>query len=597
MAVTTIARIQHRRGARSDLPASLYEGELGWCIDTRELFIGNGQPFDGNTQILTAQSPSDSIVQHIWQPWSQTYTTAIDRSIGEKMDDVVSIADFGVVGNGIDDVSDKVNAAFASIYQTGASRSVDEQVAAQTVRFPAGTYVIGSTILLYPHINIQGDGIGNTIFVLDTGSTATHMFTTADSMGQTGSSVGSGGAILPQNITIRDLSISTAGQHATAILANRYRNFHIQNVEFVGGYSTGDEAVVGVHSALQLSTTGAGIEIYDCAITGCVIKDFTYAVWAEEPVLQTWICNTWIGHCWKGIALGVVTPSNPGARFTKVFGCVFDATDSTAIQVEGTNSDVISHGNTFRDCGFHDAGHTGTDRKSIRFITNAINCSSISDIFYYSGTSIGAPIEFEASVGHLILDSQQSNLVGTGTVTSVDLDASSLGLTTGGNPVTSTGTLTLTGTLNVASGGTGVTTTPANGKLLIGNGTGYTVANLTAGTGINIANGGGSISISSVPLSTRNIRVVTAAGAVTCTSTDDVIVVNKTVGAATTVNLVATPATGLTVTVKDGKGDSTTNNIYLVPASGTIDGAASVTLNVNYGSVTAIYDGSQWRVI
>jgi hypothetical protein len=51
------------------------------------------------------------------------------------------------------------------------------------------------------------------------------------------------------------------------------------------------------------------------------------------------------------------------------------------------------------------------------------------------------------------------------------------------------------GTLAVANGGTGITTTPANGALLIGNATGYTSATLTAGTAISVTNGAGSITI------------------------------------------------------------------------------------------------------
>ena len=50
-------------------------------------------------------------------------------------------------------------------------------------------------------------------------------------------------------------------------------------------------------------------------------------------------------------------------------------------------------------------------------------------------------------------------------------------------------------TLAVASGGTGLTTTPANGALDIGNGTGFTRTTLTAGTNINITNASGSITI------------------------------------------------------------------------------------------------------
>jgi len=52
----------------------------------------------------------------------------------------------------------------------------------------------------------------------------------------------------------------------------------------------------------------------------------------------------------------------------------------------------------------------------------------------------------------------------------------------------------VTGTLPAANGGTGVTTA-SNGQLLIGNGTGFTAATLTAGSNISITNGAGSITI------------------------------------------------------------------------------------------------------
>ncbi len=71
--------------------------------------------------------------------------------------------------------------------------------------------------------------------------------------------------------------------------------------------------------------------------------------------------------------------------------------------------------------------------------------------------------------------------------------------TTGLTPAAaSTGAVTLAGTLAVANGGTGQTTY-TDGQLLIGNSTGNTLtkATLTAGTGVTITNGAGSITISS----------------------------------------------------------------------------------------------------
>ena len=55
--------------------------------------------------------------------------------------------------------------------------------------------------------------------------------------------------------------------------------------------------------------------------------------------------------------------------------------------------------------------------------------------------------------------------------------------------------LVSTGTLGVDQGGTGLTTTPANGALDIGNGTGFTRTTLTAGSGVTITNASGSITI------------------------------------------------------------------------------------------------------
>ena len=79
------------------------------------------------------------------------------------------------------------------------------------------------------------------------------------------------------------------------------------------------------------------------------------------------------------------------------------------------------------------------------------------------------------------------------------LSASTLGSGVTGSSLTSVGTIA-TGTWNGtaigrAYGGTGLTAAPSNGQLLIGNGTGYTLATLTAGSNITITESSGSISI------------------------------------------------------------------------------------------------------
>lgn len=87
----------------------------------------------------------------------------------------------------------------------------------------------------------------------------------------------------------------------------------------------------------------------------------------------------------------------------------------------------------------------------------------------------------------------------------------------------------------------------------------------------------------------NSYRTITAPGDVAVASTDLVILLNKTVGAATAIDLPASSSrNGLPVTAKDLKGDSNLNNITFVPASGeTIDGFSAAAAAANGAAVIA----------
>ena len=68
----------------------------------------------------------------------------------------------------------------------------------------------------------------------------------------------------------------------------------------------------------------------------------------------------------------------------------------------------------------------------------------------------------------------------------------------------------VSGTVAVANGGTGLTSVPANGQILIGNGTGFALATLSQGTGVSITNGSGSITINASARSWTDQPTVTA---------------------------------------------------------------------------------------
>jgi hypothetical protein len=111
--------------------------------------------------------------------------------------------------------------------------------------------------------------------------------------------------------------------------------------------------------------------------------------------------------------------------------------------------------------------------------------------------------------------------------------------------------ITLSGVLPIAQGGTGLSSTPTNGQLLIGNGTGFTLATLTAGSGMTITNNAGSIS-----LSAAGLPVVSIANTVTVSAVAGNHYV-LTAASLTTVTLPASPTISDTVYVTVANGLST----------------------------------------
>jgi hypothetical protein len=59
----------------------------------------------------------------------------------------------------------------------------------------------------------------------------------------------------------------------------------------------------------------------------------------------------------------------------------------------------------------------------------------------------------------------------------------------------------------------------------------------------------------------------------------------------------ASPITGQTYRIKDNVGSAASNNITITPSGKNIDGVASKTININYGSMDIIYNGTEWSIV
>jgi hypothetical protein len=101
-------------------------------------------------------------------------------------------------------------------------------------------------------------------------------------------------------------------------------------------------------------------------------------------------------------------------------------------------------------------------------------------------------------------------------------------------------------------------------------------------------------------IASRTQRTVTAAGAVTVTADDtDIIIINKTVGAATAVTLPLSAGRTKPVMIVDGKGDANTNNITISPQTGEsiyaiTNGTAIIDGNGGSVILTPKADGTGW---
>jgi hypothetical protein len=231
MAVTQISRIQHRRGLEQDLP-QLASAELGWSIDTRQLYIGNGTlsegaPVEGVTRILTANDIDDitsntSFTNYTFQGTAAGYTAQtgpsalfpVSRTFQQKFDDIVNVRDFGAIGDNSTDDTIAINRAIQQIYKSTVSPT--EPRARRTIYFPGGTYVTTSEILIPPFAKIMGDGPGSTIIKQTVGNKT--VANLCDSSFQTGASLGSGSAVLPRDIEISGINFYNSNLYANLSL-------------------------------------------------------------------------------------------------------------------------------------------------------------------------------------------------------------------------------------------------------------------------------------------------------------------------------------------------------------------------------------------
>ena len=281
MAIVQISRIQHRRGLQQDLP-NLASAELGWSIDERRLFIGNGTieegaPTEGVTEILTEYTNFiDLISSYTFKGTESGYTSVtgssalspVVRTLQNVLDETVSVRDFGAVGDGTTNDTVAIDRAIRQIYVSSLNSSYSP--VRRTIKFPAGTYMITSNLVIPPNCTLVGDGKNNTIIRSNVG-----VVQTCDSLFQIAGDLGLNSAVLPGNISIRDMSLTTTSTSVPAALLVSAKDVVFDSVNFTGGSFnlsvTGSSANVEVSSSTLRGATSGTINIAD-SVAGLISR-------------------------------------------------------------------------------------------------------------------------------------------------------------------------------------------------------------------------------------------------------------------------------------------------------------------------------------
>lgn len=188
------------------------------------------------------------------------------------------------------------------------------------------------------------------------------------------------------------------------------------------------------------------------------------------------------------IANGGTGANNATTALANLNGQPLDA-DLTALAGLTTNGIVV---------------RTGAGTATTRSLTQGSNIT-ISNADGVAGNptiALSTSLDFSSTTvtGGTFNNSSLSNPTLSGTVTISGLTPSRPVRTDGAGALT-TGAISLstatdvTGVLPVGNGGTGISTTPTANQILVGNGAGYSLKTLTAGTGISIVDGGATLTI------------------------------------------------------------------------------------------------------
>lgn len=438
MAIFQISKIQNRKGLQVDLPL-LSGGELGWSVDERRLWIGNGNlqegaPVLGNTEILTEFSDIfGRAAKYTYRGDAAGYAVEtgpklyepVRRNLQAWMEQWVSVKDFGAIGDGQTDDTAAINRAMFQLYCHG-----NNPATRRALYFPAGHYLISDTINIPPYAKLYGEGPESSMIVLADWSSATMVAQTVDSLFQEDEDMGNSGAVMPTEITIQDIGLISLDMSADIIRINSADGMHIENVALIGaGDQTNLTSDAFVKSAaIRFINTGGsvgagptpcspgaqpGVQPRNIRVISCSLYGTTWGVTTLHPTTgyECAADKIVIDDCsfdthYRGVLLGGGFPIiGCGPRGVRITNCTFDEIYAEGIIFGNCLHNASGH-NIFYDVGNHFGG--GLNPQTFVIDIQSNDNISVGDLFMRGDQYSAYPIVPGTSVPKVHIGSTRS---------------------------------------------------------------------------------------------------------------------------------------------------------------------------------------------